>query len=158
MKKSLFILAVSLLLTAPAFACNACESACDDVVFVPVPGPAGPAGPVGIGEPGPAGPAGPAGPKGDPVYSSISKKDNKTAAGLAGLAAGARIDHAKDGGMAAGIGLATIDSGEAVALGVGKSWKKSGRIKEYVLDATVFLGTSGATEATGAAVALTAHF
>lgn len=109
------------------------------------------------GAPGAPGAPGAKGDPGDVSYAQV-ERDQKTLATMAGIAAATRIDHAKNGGLAAGIGISAIDDAEAISIGVGKSWQSSGTIKEYVLDATAFIGTSGSEKAGGVAAALTAHF
>ena len=126
------------------------------------PGPAGPRGPEGPqgvqGDEGPAGQPGKTGPQGAAGPAGLNANDRSMRASLAGTAAMTRIDHAKNGGMAAGVGLAAIDDGEAVAIGVGKSWTGTGKVKEYVFDAAVFAGTSGSETEAGVAAGLTFHW
>jgi hypothetical protein len=124
--------------------------------------PPGPAGPQGL--PGPAGANGLNGAVGQqglpgPAGAEGQSYDNdKQKANIAGIAAMTRIDHAKNNGMAAGVGISAVDDGEAVALGLGKSWTSTGKVKEYVLDAAAFVGTSGSQTETGVAAGLTLHW
>lgn len=105
------------------------------------------------------GPMGPKGDKGDTGYSLAGfKKDRRAIATDSGILASTRIDHAKNGGMALGIGVAGIDDGAGVSVGFGKSIQRSGAVKEIVLDVAAFFGASSATEAAGVSSAVTAHF
>ena len=69
-----------------------------------------------------------------------------------------RIDHAKNNGASTGIGISSFDGGEAIAIGLGKSFTSTGKIKEYVIDAAAYVGNSGSQTESGVAAGLTLHW
>jgi hypothetical protein len=71
----------------------------------------------------------------------------------------AQIDHARNNGMVLGVGAANYESGNALALGVGKAWNGSGKVKEYTAQAAVFIAnSSGSDSSTGVAGSVNIHF
>ena len=77
-------------------------------------------------------------------------------AGLSGTMAMSQLDHARQGGSVVSAGLATYEGENALAVGVGKSWKLSGpNVNEVVLGVAGFVGSSNTT---GAAASVGIHF
>lgn len=151
MKRIAAALVLTIAMATNSIACNTCPQCTD--------GKDGIDGKDGLSIKGDPGDVGPKGDKGDPgTLSAIYRADKKTTVSTSGALAMTRIDHAKNGGMALGVGISAIDDAEAIAIGVSKSLKSEGEIKEYVFDVSAFVGASGATEASGVAAALTAHF
>jgi hypothetical protein len=70
----------------------------------------------------------------------------------------AQLDHARNNGMVAGVGVANYESGNALSLGIGKAWNGSGKVKEYTAQAAVFIANSGSDSSTGVAGSFNVHF
>ena len=91
----------------------------------------------------------------DAVVSRDYYEHDKYKGGVAGAVAIAQIDHAKNGGMMLGAGIASFEGEEALAIGGGKSWKLNGEIlDEVVLGAAGFISED--TEGVGASMSF--HF